>query len=70
MGLDEWSVVRTRAVVSERESTGLIARSSGSGKMMRERGSFDSGAAAQINGLKGLPRTYRKLCKFKKMLSQ
>ena len=42
MGLDERSVVRTGAVVSERESAGLIAIISGSGKVMRERGSFGS----------------------------
>jgi len=49
--LDERSVVRTRAVdfgerESERDSAGLIARFSGSGKVMRERGSFGSWKAA------------------------
>ena len=54
----------------DRRSTGLIARFSESGKMMRERGSFGSWEEAHLNGNNTKPCQYRKLCNFKKMLSQ
>ena len=43
---------------------GLFETVSGSGKVMRERGSLGSGGAAQLNGLNGLPRTYGESCRF------
>ena len=76
MGLDKWSVVRTRAVdFGERErererDAGSIARFSGNGRLKRERESFGSWETTHLNGDNSKPRHYRKLCIFKKMLSQ
>ena len=73
MGLEERSIVRTGAVdfgERERESAGLFAMISGSGKVMRERVSFGSWEAAHLNENNSKPRQHRKLCIFKKMLSQ
>ena len=53
----------------ERESW-VVCGGSGSGKVMRERGSLGSGEVAQLNGINKKPCHHRKWCTFKKMLSQ
>ena len=71
MGWTSGRLFEQGRLISERErALDCLQDFSGSGKVMRARGSFGSWEAAHLNGSNSKPRKYRKLCSFKKMLSQ